>query len=70
MAIPQLSQELRTEIAILNDSMQSKERDICDKTQRISELEERNRRLAEDMEANTRLNSDLRVRFDLIFDIV
>ena len=65
-----VSQELRTEIAVLNDSMQNKERDICDKTQRISELEERNRRLAEDMEANTRLNSDLRVRFDLIFDIV
>ena len=56
-----VSQELRTEIAILNDSMQNKERDICDKEQRISDLEERNRRLAEDMEANIRLNSDLRV---------
>ena len=57
-----VSQELRTEIAILNDSMQNKERDICDKEQRISDLEERNRRLAEDMEANIRLNSDLRVK--------
>merc|ERR1712038_1646430 len=59
-----VSHELRTEIAILNDSMQNKERDICDKTQRICELEERNRRLAEDMEANTRLNSDLRAQLD------
>ena len=57
-----VSQELRTEIAILNDSMQNKERDICDKEQRISDLEERNTRLAEDMEANIRLNSDLRVK--------
>ena len=56
-----VSQELRTEIAILNDSMENKERDVCDKTQRISELEERNRRLAEEMEANNRINSDLRV---------
>jgi len=59
-----VSQELRTEIAILNDSMQNKERDICDKEQRISDLEERNRRLAEDMEANIRLNSDLRAQLD------
>ena len=60
-SLQSVSQELRTEIAILNDSMQNKERDICDKAQRISDLEERNRRLTEDMEANTRLNSDLRV---------
>merc|ERR1719270_1178452 len=59
-----VSQELRTEIAILNESMQNKERGICDKEQRISDLEERNRRLAEDMEANIRLNSDLRAQLD------
>ena len=57
-----VSQELRTEIQALNDSMQNKDRELCDKQQRIQELEERNRHLADDMEENTRLTTDLRVK--------
>ena len=57
-----VSQELRTEIQALNDSMQSKDRELSDKQQRIHDLEERNRHLADDIEANTRLTTDLRVK--------
>ena len=63
-----VSQELRTEIHELNDSIQSKDRELSDKQQRIHELEERNRHLDEDIEANTRLTTDLRVKSYFIFD--
>ena len=64
-----VSQELRTETHELNDSIQSKDRELSDKQQRIHELEERNRHLDEDIEANTRLTTDLRVKINFIFDI-
>jgi len=56
------SQELRTEIQDLNGSVQRKDRDIRNREQMCTELEERNRYLTEDLEASSRLTADLRVR--------